>query len=179
MTPEDEPKVRLRTEDPFETPAEDRRSDRRLRGRLVAPVTVWTASTIASRAGLTISSLLVAEGDPPHVLGLVDPLSELRELAETSGRFLVHVLSKDDRHLAGAFAGQYPGDPFEGLEFVDAPYGPRLSGDRTVAGCRFLRAEPAGFQELVVGAVEEIDFSTRASAPLARFRGQYSVLQKP
>jgi 3-hydroxy-9,10-secoandrosta-1,3,5(10)-triene-9,17-dione monooxygenase reductase component len=175
---EDDPKVRLRFEDPFATPIEDRRPDRQLRGRLVAPVAVLTAGSGEHRAGLTISSLLVAEGDPPHVLALVDPLSELRELAGETGAFLVHVLNEGEHRLAASFAGQYPADPFEGLELSLCAHGPRLAGDRTVVACRFIRAEPAGFQELVVGEIEQIEFASRRTAALARYRGQYRSVRE-
>ena len=62
----------IHTEHPFATPEGDRDPLRRLRGRMAAPVTVWTTGTGAGRHGLTISSVVVAEGEPAHVLGLVD-----------------------------------------------------------------------------------------------------------
>ena len=49
---------------PFAVPPERRDPARRLRGRLVAPVTVWTAGHPSTGAGLTVSSVLVAEGQP-------------------------------------------------------------------------------------------------------------------
>jgi hypothetical protein len=45
---------------PFAVPPERRSPARRLRGRLVAPVTVWTAGHPPGGAGLTVSSVLVA-----------------------------------------------------------------------------------------------------------------------
>jgi flavin reductase (DIM6/NTAB) family NADH-FMN oxidoreductase RutF len=50
-----------------------------LRGRLVAPVTVWTAGQVPDGAGLTVSSVLVAEGQPARLLGLIAPTSALWE----------------------------------------------------------------------------------------------------
>ena len=46
---------------PLRHPEEDRSAVRRLRGRLAAPVTLWTAP---GPAGLTVSSMLVADGEP-------------------------------------------------------------------------------------------------------------------
>ena len=60
--------------DPFATPEGQRSPVRRLRGRLAAPVTLWTAP---GPAGLTVSSMLVAGGEPGRVLGLIDEESEL------------------------------------------------------------------------------------------------------
>src|SRR5687767_7984275 len=96
--------------DPFAVPIADRDRTRRFRGRLPYPVTVWTASASDGRAtGLTISSILVAEGDPPTVLGLVSPLSDVWDTITETRRFVVHVLSAGDRRLADDFAGRYPG----------------------------------------------------------------------
>ena len=47
---------------------------RRLRGRLAAPVTLWTAP---GPAGLTVSSTLVADGEPGRLLGLIDEECDL------------------------------------------------------------------------------------------------------
>ena len=63
--------------DPFEGFADGPDRGRRLRGRLVAPVTVWTAGSGENRAGLTVSSCLVAEGEPAEVLGLIGDLTDL------------------------------------------------------------------------------------------------------
>lgn len=66
-----EPGGRIHFEHPFATPLEERDPTRRFRGRLAAPVTVWTSGAVSGRGGLTVSSLLVAEGDPGIILGLV------------------------------------------------------------------------------------------------------------
>src|SRR5919197_877292 len=65
--------IRVGGRHPFTTPPERRDPARRLRGRLLAPVTVWTAGHPPATAGLTVSSLLVAEGRPP-VRGAFDGL---------------------------------------------------------------------------------------------------------
>ena len=48
-------------ENPFVAAVEDRDPGRRLRGRLVAPVTVWTASGADGPVGLTVSSVLMVK----------------------------------------------------------------------------------------------------------------------
>ncbi len=171
-----EPGWRLSYGDPFQSPPEDRRVDRRLRGRLLAPVTVWTAGEGERRAGLTVSSLLVAEGEPARLLGLLDPLSELHDALETAGRFLVHVLGAGDERLAALFAGRLPADPFAEAAFVEHPFGPRLEGDRHVVCCRLDSSEPAGFQALVRAEIVEVHLAGAAAEPLGWYRGGYRSL---
>ena len=51
-------------EHPFHPPEGERDPVRRMRGRLAAPVTIITAGDDVGRSGLTVSSLMLAEGDP-------------------------------------------------------------------------------------------------------------------
>lgn len=162
-------------EDPFVAPRSERRLDRRLRGRLVCPVSLWTAESGGERAGLTVSSLVVSEGDPAQLFGVIDPLSELHELARAAGRFLVHLLEEDDEAIGSFFAGLYPVDPFAELDFEQDPYGPRLVGDRSLVRCRFVSSEPAGYQNLVRGEIDELEL-TGSPRPLAWYRGSYRHL---
>lgn len=166
----------LSSEDPFATPPDERRLDRRFRGRLVAPVTVWTAGSKERCAGLTVSSLLVAEGEPAQVLGLLDPLSELFDVLVERGGFVVHVLDTADQRLAGLFAGAYPVDPFEEVETTDTEFGPRIGGTRHCLGCRLAGSEELGFQMLVRGRIEALEVVADAGQPLVRYRGRYRQL---
>ena len=162
--------------DPFAVPLEDRRPDRRFRGRLVAPVTVWTASAEDRRAGLTVSSLLIAEGDPAVVIGLLDPLSDLFNLVIERGAFVVHVLEAGDQRIAGMFAGAYPVDPFEEVETLDSEFGPVIVGARHTLGCRLGGSEEVGFQILVRGPIDVLKIEEGAVQPLVRYRGRYRKL---
>jgi 3-hydroxy-9,10-secoandrosta-1,3,5(10)-triene-9,17-dione monooxygenase reductase component len=166
----------LSPDDPFATPFEERRPDRRFRGRLVAPVTVWTAGSGDRRAGLTVSSLLVAEGDPAQVLGLLDPLSDLFDVLVERGSFVVHVQDLDDQRLAGVFAGAYPVDPFEEVETASGEFGPVIGGTRHTLGCRLAGSEEVGFQMLVRGVVDGLEITASAAPPLVRYRGRYRKL---
>ena len=65
--------IRVGSQAPFTVPPERRDPARRLRGRLVAPVTVWTAGRPPGGAGLTVSSVLAA-GDQ----ALAERFSEIR-----------------------------------------------------------------------------------------------------
>jgi 3-hydroxy-9,10-secoandrosta-1,3,5(10)-triene-9,17-dione monooxygenase reductase component len=163
-------------ENPFLAPVEDRDPGRRLRGRLAAPVTLWTVAAGDERFGLTVSSTLVADGRPPWVVGLLNPLSDLFDALLQTTTFTIHVLNRDDRRLADVFAGRLSSpDPFEGFNWQESAWGPLLFGERSSVGCRLAGTERVGDQELVRGTVEEIRVSDDAD-PLAYLRGRYRQL---
>lgn len=156
---------------PFPTPDDP---VRRLRGRLGGQVTLWTAGQAGDRVGLTVSSVMVAAGEPPRLLGLVDPDSDLAEgLAET-GRAVVQLLSWDHRHLAEAFAGTAPapGGPFSQAVFEETAWGPRLSDAGTWAGVRVEDAREVGWSLLVTAVIKELAVGDD-DAPLVHRRGRW------
>lgn len=159
---------------PFVTPREAREPVRRLRGRLAAPVTVWTAQSAADiPAGITVSSVLVVEGAPPELLGLIDPLSAFCDAAEETGRFVVHVVQSDQTRLAEKFALRLPGDPFEGEEVRGTPWGPVLERASTRASCTLLGSTDAGYGRLLRGRIDDVVLDERAGQPLVHYRGGY------
>ena len=100
---------------------------RRLRGHLVLPVTVWTAGTVEGTegsertvdtpgpekmppVGLTVSSVVLSQGAPPMLAGLISPASDFADVltASASGRFVVQLLGSGHRRLAQHFAGELP-----------------------------------------------------------------------
>lgn len=153
---------------------------RRLRGRLTSGITVWTAGDGADACGLTVASVIVTEGEPPHVLGTVGDLADLLDAVRATGRFMVHVLSEADRDLAQRFAGAMPvpGGPFRGVAVDPSAYGPVLSAVSTRAACRLVDEGQRGYPVLVDGAVETAVIG-ELDAPLAHFRGQYRRLAEP
>lgn len=98
---------------------------RQLRGRLAAGVTLWTAGAAGDAAGLTVSSLMVANGTPARVLGLLDPLSDLVDLLGRTQKLAVTLLRRDEHYLAEVFAGRAPspGGRFTQAEFVQTAWG--------------------------------------------------------
>ncbi len=120
--------------------------------------------------------MLLAEGDPAEVLGLLDPLSDLFDVLVERGSFLVHVLEESDQRLADMFAGAYPVDAFQEFETVDGEFGPVISGARHTLGCRLLGFEGAGFQMLVRGRIDALDVVAAGGRPLVRYRGRYRKL---
>ena len=139
-------------------------------------MTVFTSGQNDEKAGLTISSLVIAEGEPAVLLAVVDPLSRLQEQAIETGRLVVHVLGADEARIAGLFAGNYPGDPFEATEYEESEYGPVLVGDRSVVRCRYLSSEPLGFQGLLRAEIRSIELADDRHDPLVWYRGRYRRL---
>jgi 3-hydroxy-9,10-secoandrosta-1,3,5(10)-triene-9,17-dione monooxygenase reductase component len=171
--------IRMGSQPPFAVPPERRDPARRLRGRLVAPVTVWTAGRPPGGAGLTVSSVLVAEGQPARLLGLIDPTSAFFEAVQETGAFVVHVLAAADRALAERFSEVRPpirGPFFERLQVAESPWGPVLGGSRPRAACRLAGSTPVGYAELVEGMIEQLEL-VDLEDPLAYLHGGYRSVQ--
>ncbi len=168
--------VTIHSEHPFISPESGRDPVRRLRGRLGGAVTLWTTGGETSRAGLTVSSLMVAAGEPAHMLALLDPDSDFVEAFEETGKAVVQLLQWEHRMLADAFAGQFPapGGPFRLGEWTPTDWGPLLVGASVWVGLRFADSEPrsVGWSRLVDGIVEYAEVGAE-TAPLVHRRGRY------
>lgn len=166
--------------DPFATPEPDRSPVRRLRGRLAAPVTLWTAHGTSGPAGLTVSSMLVADGEPGRVVGLVDPDSDLWAAMTGSGRFAICPLVAGERAVADRFAGlaPAPGGWFTQDEWRETGFGPVLAGDRTWAGCMLDGSRGYGWAMLIEGSIAQLSVSSGDTVPLAYYRGRYRALDQ-
>lgn len=172
----------IHTSHPFATPEPERSPVRRLRGRLAAPVTLWTADGVPRAgtpqpAGLTVSSVLVADGEPARLLGLVDEESDLWEAVREAGRFAVCVLGPAHRQLADRFAGLLPapGGPFRGQDWRQTGYGPVPVDAGGWAGCRLDASRPYGWGLLVEATIEQAESGPAAGA-LVHYRGRYQDL---
>ena len=118
---------------PFPTPDDP---VRRLRGRLGGTVSLWTAGDDAERAGLTVTSWLVAGGEPGRVLALLDPDADLTELLlETGPPHEREAVRDAGEHRVGALVDRQPGhladrdlaaEPRAGLQHDDLGARPLL-----------------------------------------------------
>lgn len=163
---------------PFADDAPDQA--RRLRGRLGGAVSLWTAGDDATRAGLTVSSLLLANGEPPRLIALLDPDSDLADELTRTERAVVHLLSWHHRDLAEAFAGTAPapGGPFRMASFTASPYGPVLADATTRAEVSLESAIEVGWSLQVTCVVDHLLVGDDA-APLRHHRGRYQQLGSP
>ena len=162
---------------PFQDPPDERDPVRQFRGRLVAPVTVVTAGSKGSRTGLTVSSLMVAEGDPASVIALIGPTTDLWDQIEATEAFVVHILDDAQREDGDAFAGirPRPGGPFAGLDVTQSQWGPVLDSVPSRLYCRLVDSKGLPFHQLVEGLVEESDVGD-LDDPATYFRGGYRRL---
>jgi flavin reductase (DIM6/NTAB) family NADH-FMN oxidoreductase RutF len=146
----------------------------------VAPVTLWTATGPAGPAGLTVSSMLVADGDPGRMLGLVDDESDLWEALSAAGRFAVCPLHAGQRQLADRFAGlaPAPGGRFAHDRWQETGYGPVPADHPTWVGCRLDHARPFGWGLLVEATVAEVVIAADEVDPLSHYRGRYRALSQ-
>ena len=169
----------ISSEHPFLPPEHARSPIRRLRGRLTSPVTLWTAGAADRRAGLTVSSLLVADGEPGYIAGVLDPLSELWDALRSTGSAVVSLLSWQHRQLADAFGyvAPAPGGPFRLADWAQTEWGPALAGVTGWAGCRLADRAPVelGWGLLVQLTVAHIEFG-EDQPPLIHRRGRYLTL---
>ncbi len=140
-------------------------------------MTLWTTGQEGSRAGLTVSSVLVAPGEPARVLGLVDPDSDLVDAVRESGTATVQLLRWADRDLADAFAGvaPSPGGPFRTGSWHETAWGPVLEGVPAWAGLRIGGpGHEVGWSVLLDGVVQHVEIDPGdPGEPLVHRRGRY------
>lgn len=160
---------------PFATPENERSAVRRFRGRLPSPVTLWTAAHDGTRNGLTVSSVLVADGDPGYIVGLLDPDSDLWDTLQAGRHAVVSLLTEQHQQLADAFGyvAPAPGGPFRMAEWIDTEFGPALAG-ATWAGCRLTgEAVRTGWSVQVRLEIVQVDLGPEDVVPVVHRRGRY------
>lgn len=159
---------------PFLEPPEERDQVRRLRGRLGGQVSLWTGGEGGARAGLTVSSLMVAGGEPGRVLGLIDPDSDLLDSLCATGAAVVALLRHEHLALAEIFAGEAPapGGQFAQSTWSQTPWGPVPDGATTWAGVRLESVVEVGWSSLVTAVVDHLVIG-EDGVPLSHRRGRY------
>lgn len=155
-------------------PPSDRDPVRRLRGRLGGAVTLWTSAHEGERAGLTVSSLMIAGGEPGRILGLIDPDSDLCEVLTDSGRAVVQLLLWEHHQLADVFAGTVPapGGQFAQASWEETEFGPLLSSVTSWVGVHLESAVDVGWSKLMTATIERTVIGDDLDALVHR-RGRY------
>ncbi len=146
---------------------------RRFRGRLPAPVTVWATGEGLDRRGFTVSSMLIADGEPGMLAGLID---EDSAFADALGDvFTVNILTLEHVTMAEAFAGigPAPGGPFRLGTWADTEWGPVLEGSAGWLGARIVPGERRhlGWGLLVEATIEHLEVTEPTA--MAHLRGAY------
>jgi flavin reductase (DIM6/NTAB) family NADH-FMN oxidoreductase RutF len=172
--------VSIHSEHPFLPPTDARDPVRRLRGRLPLPVSVWTTELDGRRVGWAVSSMLLGEGEPAEVLGLLDEDAELADALQQTRTFAVSLLGWAQRNLADAFAGVMPapGGAFRLGQWTDTTWGPVLAGCTGWVGARLVDGEPghAGWSLLVRATVEHVQVDEPSDGVLGYLHGRYRQL---
>jgi flavin reductase (DIM6/NTAB) family NADH-FMN oxidoreductase RutF len=167
--------VTIHTTHPFLEPEGDRDPVRRLRGRLGGTVSLWTSGSVdGGRAGLTVSSWMVAGGEPGRVLALLDPDADLTDVLLETRRGVVQLLSWQDRDLADVFAGTAPapGGPWRLAEWDETDHGPRLAHASTWASVEVESEVETGWSLLVTCTLLDVVVGDDTE-PLVHRRGRY------
>lgn len=162
----------IHPEHPFETPLADRSEVRRWRGRLAAPVTVVAAGSGSKRAGLTVSSIQLVEGERDHVVMWLDPESDLAESLSVGASLTITQLAKGDEFTAEAFAGlaPAPGGPFQLNDWTDGKWGPELP-HRSMLGASVTSIASLGWFTQVTAVIEKVTVVELAA--LTHLRGRF------
>jgi flavin reductase (DIM6/NTAB) family NADH-FMN oxidoreductase RutF len=165
--------VTIHSEHPFRDPVPD--PARRLRGRLGGAVTLWTSQDGPRPAGLTVSSVMVAAGEPAYLLALLDPDSALQEALTATGSAVVHLLQWRHRQVADVFGGlaPAPGGGFARTELVPTRWGPRLADVSSWVGVALREERPVGWSALVTCEIEHVELADDDDEPLVHRRGRY------
>ncbi len=171
----------IHSEHPFLPAEEDRNPLRRLRGRFPAAVGLWTTADDHERQGLTVSSMMIGDGRPGQLLGLIDEDSDLWPLLSRTRVVAVSLLRWPHRTLADAFAGTgpAPGGAFRMAQWTQTEWGPVLTEAAAWLGARLLPGESdhAGWGLLVRASVEKIEIAADGGEPpLTSWRGRYREL---
>ncbi len=167
----------IHSEHPFQPESADRDQARRFRGRLAAGVTIVTAGPEAERTGLTVSSLLVVQGDPAQAHVVVGPTTDLWESAAETGRFVIHICRSEDRQIADVFAGLWPspGGSFAGVAVTQSEWGPVLTDLPDRAYCSLESEAEVGWSGLLIGRIDKVEVSDLQD-PIVHFRSGYRRL---
>ncbi|MGV8850701.1 MAG: flavin reductase family protein [Propionibacteriaceae bacterium] len=162
----------IHDEHPFADPPASRDPLRQFRGRLPAPVTVVATGSGSSRAGLTVSSVLLAPGEPGQLVTLIDPDSDVGSSLEHGTKITVSVLGPDDMYLAEAFAGlaPAPGGRFRLGSWAQTDWGPAIDGAPWL-GAKVTDLRPMGWSLEVTARVEHVE--PAVIDPLVHVRGRY------
>jgi flavin reductase (DIM6/NTAB) family NADH-FMN oxidoreductase RutF len=147
---------------------------RSFRDRLAAPVTVVTSGDADRRTGLTVSSIMVAEGSPSYVHVLVGLRTDLWDRIQDTGSFVVHILSESQQELSDRFAfiRPSPGGLFAGIDAVDTDFGPEIETIGSRIRCRYVGHFETSYHALVHGVIEDVLLDD-LQQPLQYFRGEY------
>jgi flavin reductase (DIM6/NTAB) family NADH-FMN oxidoreductase RutF len=116
--------------------------------------------------------------DPVLVLVCFDNTTRTLPIVQSSGRFAVNVLTRDQRDISRVFASKRP----EAEKFTDVAYElhddvPVLAGALAWLSCELRELVPAGDHTIGIGAVRAMGRLDKTAEPLVWYRGEYRSIE--
>lgn len=169
------------------TPQIDSRTYRNTIGLFASGVTVITTRLGEVIHGMTANAVSSVSLDPTLLLICLDRRTRMHDLIQEAGAFAVNILSEEQEHLSGHFAGRSKdGPPPPDLHFLYGPDGtaddggvPTIAGTVTAIRCQVEAAYPGGDHTILLGRVTELRPGTPGRQPLVWFGGRYRHLAPP
>lgn len=156
----------------------DERYFRSVVGRFPTGVTAITteSGTDQTPLGLTISSFHSLSLDPPLILWTLTKKASSLVGFQQAKRYVVHVLSAEQKALAQRFARGPQAERFQGRTLTRAPGGTLMLDDTRCAAwleCRNVAQHEAGDHYIFVGQVEHCYY--QPVAPLIYHAGDFDL----
>lgn len=151
-------------------------------GRFPTGVTVITTESSVDKMplGLTISSFHSLSLAPPLILWTLTKAASSLNHFRKAERFVVHVLSADQKDLAQRFARGPQPDRFKGVALKRAPGGTLMLDDPRCAAwfeCHNVTQHDAGDHTIFIGQVERCGY--QPVAPLVYHTGGFDLTPAP
>lgn len=139
-------------------------------------MSIWASSEAGRQDGWTISSMLIADGEPAEVVALVNEDADWWDMFRRTGRAVVNVLGHGQGVVSDVFArmAPSPGGPMRTGEWSTSEFGPRLGGAAAWIEVSLAETNPgyAGWGLLVRATIESVEIND-AVEPLRHQGGRY------
>jgi 3-hydroxy-9,10-secoandrosta-1,3,5(10)-triene-9,17-dione monooxygenase reductase component len=156
--------------------AEAQEAARRFRdvlGRYCSGVAVVTSLADGQPVGMTCQSFSSVSLDPPLVMFIPARTSRAWPLMQRAGHFCVNFLAADQAEVSNVMASK-GADKFSGLSWTTSKTGaPLLEGIIGYVDCTVHTVHEAGDHFIVVGRVQDMDFTEGPAEPLLYYEGSY------
>lgn len=161
----------------LQPPDFDQRYFRSALGRFATGVTIVTTETADGRPwGLTVSSFNAVSLEPPMVLWSLSQTASALPHFMQAKRYVIHVLSASQLHLARRFSMGTQEERFRDLALARSPHGVPMLADTDTAAwfeCYNEARHRAGDHTIFVGQVERCE--RRYGQPLVYHAGDFDL----
>jgi flavin reductase (DIM6/NTAB) family NADH-FMN oxidoreductase RutF len=151
----------------------DPRLFRDVMGRFATGVTVVSFMRDGAPAGMTVNAFMSVSLAPPLVLVSVRSESTFNDHVRVGSRYGVNILTEDQQHLGGQFAGQGAGGHKVEFSMLDGT--PLLENSLAHVVARVVSIHAAGDHFLHLAEVEKLVRGDEAK-PLIFFTGRYKQI---